>query len=363
MKGFLQLLARAVRSLKGSEAGNPHPGQADTLFSAMVAQGRIPGMAVTVFHEGRVCFEKGYGFANLEARKIVMPRQTLFRAASASKCIAAGALAKMVAQGIIDLDRSFYDYVPYYPRKGVDFTIGQLAGHTAGIRGYRGKEWALNKPYDIREGIEVFKMDPLLYPPGTQYFYNSYDWVLVSLAMQEASGISFAEYVKQQLLNPLGMFHTLEEPVGSDTASVAESPEMATFYTKSQGRFQKAVSVDNRYKLAAGGYLTTSRDLCLFGQAVLEERIAPEGIWSQFLTPQQINGSSTFYGLGWEVSADREGRRVYGHTGNGVGGYSNFYVYPAQKMVIAILINCTNPGVQAELDRARQSLITEVDVL
>ncbi len=357
------MLTKAVRSLKKQHGGDlfQAPGLADDVFSAMTEQGRIPGLAVTVFRKGEVFFEKGYGFSSLEHQRPVKPGQTLFRAASVSKCISAAALAKMVAQGLIDLDRSFYDYVPYYPRKGADFTIAQLAGHTAGIRGYQGKEYALNKPYSIRDGTAVFKMDPLIATPGTHFFYNSYNWVLVSLAMEEASGISFSSYVQQQLLDPLGLGHTLEEPGRSDPVSVPDSAEMATFYTSSHGLFHKAVPVDNRYKLAAGGYLTTSNDLCKFGQAVLEERIAPEAIWRRFLTPHHIREVSTFYGLGWEVSADRQGRRRYGHTGNSIGGYSNFYIFPEEQLVFAILINCTNPGVQMELDKARDILITGCD--
>jgi len=89
----------------------------------------------------------------------------------------------MVNDGLIDLDASFYEYVPYFPQKKHDFTIRQLAGHTAGIRGYRGKEYRLNKAYSIKDSLRIFKDDGLLFKPGTNYHYNSYDWVLISLAM------------------------------------------------------------------------------------------------------------------------------------------------------------------------------------
>ncbi len=95
-----------------------------------------------------------------------------------------------------------------YPRKQWDFTIRQLASHTAGIRGYQGMEYGLNKPYAIKESIEIFRDDALLFEPGTNYLYNSYDWVLISLAMQEVSGIPFEDYVQKKVLRPLGITNT-----------------------------------------------------------------------------------------------------------------------------------------------------------
>ena len=303
-------------------------------------------MAVTVLKDGELYFQKGYGYASLENQKAVNPTTTLFRAASASKPLAATALATMVGKGEIDLDASFYDFVPDYPRKKYDFTIRQLAAHTAGIRGYKGKEYALNRPYSIKDSLEVFQDDPLLFKPGTSYHYNSYDWVLISLAMENASGMPFEDIVLQEVLNPLGMKDTIPEIPGEIPESGAE------FYTKTTKGFRKAVSVDNRFKLAGGGYLSTSGDLALLGQAYLTQTLIDPSIAKQFLTSQTIEGKPTYYGLGWEVSRDKKGRHFYGHTGNSVGGYSNFYVYPEEQAVIVILINCTNPQVQPVLDEA-----------
>lgn len=308
--------------------------------------------------------KKGYGYADLENKTPVDPKKTIFRIASVSKNIAATALAHMVKDGQINLGTSFYEYVPYYPKKQWDFTIRQLASHTAGIRGYQGTEYGLNKPYSIKRSIEIFKEDDLRFEPGTDYLYNSFDWVLISLAMQEVSGIPFEEYVQKKVLDPIGMTNTFHgEPsttlrAGSKLAYERERgdsraikmEDLATFYSKNKRGFRVAIPVNNFYKLAGGGYLSTSDDIAKFGQACLEGKVLSEEVFSQFLTSQIINDAPTYYGLGWQVSEDKKGRKFYGHVGNGVGGYSNFFVYPKQQMVIAILINCTDPKVQEELD-------------
>ncbi|MFS4456526.1 serine hydrolase domain-containing protein [Maribacter sp. 2304DJ31-5] len=329
--------------------------EADMLLQALVDKQKVPGLAIAVLKEGRPIFQRGYGYADLENKTRIHPQKTIFRIASISKPIAATALAHMVEEGIINLDASFYDYVPYYPKKQWDFTIRQLAGHTAGIRGYRGMEYGLNKPYSIKESIEIFKDDDLLFEPGTDYLYNSYGWVLISLAMQEVSGIPFEKYVREKVLVPLGMTATFapENPKGSSNLLGIRPNLMAErslCYSKNRFGFREAVPVNNYYKLAGGGYLSTVGDIAKLGRAYLEGKILNGEIISRFLTSKTINGKPTYYGLGWQVSKDKSGRSYYGHIGNGVGGYSNFFVYPEEQMVFTVLVNCTDPKVQKELD-------------
>ena len=130
--------------------------KADFLLQQLIKEEKAPGIAITVLKEGKTIFQKGYGYADLENKQFVNPIKSIFRIASVSKPIAATALAHMVQEGIIDLDESFYTYLPDYPKKEWDFTIRQLASHTAGIRVYKGKEYGLNKPLSIKEGLDIF---------------------------------------------------------------------------------------------------------------------------------------------------------------------------------------------------------------
>ncbi|WP_424002207.1 serine hydrolase domain-containing protein [Maribacter sp. IgM3_T14_3] len=353
--------------------------KADYLLQELIKHDKAPGIAITVLKGGKTIFQKGYGYADLERKQFIDARKSICRVASVSKPIAATALAYLVQDGLIDLDESFYTYLPDYPKKEWDFTIRQLASHTAGIRVYKGKEYGLNEPLSIKEGLNVFKNDPLVYEPGTEYLYNSFDWVMISAAMQAASGIPFEEYVQEKVLNPLGMLNTYcpECHYGTDftigthsqkendvnSISTSEVPnQVATFYTKGISGFRKAIPVDNFYKLAGGGYLSTSEDIAKFGQAFLDKKVEiKEGVLNQFLTAQQVQGNSTYYGLGWQVSEDAKGRKFFGHVGNGVGGYSNFFVYPNEQLVFSILVNCTDPKIQGELDALINSFFDEVD--
>jgi len=256
------------------------------IHNLIVAQ-ELPGLAITILKNGETHFQKGFGYADIENKIPVNPKETIFRIASISKCITGLAFGKMVEEGILDWDDSFYKHVPYYPKKKFDFTLRQLASHTAGIRVYRGKEFGLNLPYTIKESLQVFENDPLVFEPGKK------------------------------------------TPIG----------------------FKKAMEVNNFYKLAGGGYLSTSEDIARLGQAILDKKLLRLETYKQLLSAQLINQKSTYYGLGFQVSEDNLGRNFVGHVGSSVGAYSNLFVYPKEEMVVSILINCTDSAFQDNLDK------------
>ncbi len=363
MKSFIAYLKNLWIPISGPSQERPlkRLEEVDDLLNALITEKRVPGLAITVRKNGGIWYQKGYGYADLEAGTKVDPRQTVFRIASISKNIAATALVHMVKEGTIDLDASLYDYVPYFPKKEHDFTIRQLAGHTAGIRGYKGREYGLDEPYTIKDGLRIFKDDDLLFKPGTGYQYNSYDWVLISLAMQEASGVPFEDYVNEKVLVPLGLSNTFgENGISRDRVEMGKGDRhLVEFYSRRKSGLYKAIPVNNRYKIAGGGYLSTADDIAKFGQAYLKEEVLGDALVSEFLTAQKINGASTYYGLGWQVSQDAEGRSYFGHIGNGVGGYSNLFIYPNEGMVFSILTNCTNPRIQDVLDKSVAIMLSD----
>ncbi len=315
------------------------------IINKLIKKKKIPGIAITITQNEKTIWEQGYGFANIQQEIPVNPQKTIFRIASVSKPIAATALAKMVADSIINLDQSVYHYIPYFPKKKYDITIRQLGGHLAGIRPHTNREFLNNKPLSIKEGINFFKDDSLLFQPNTNYQYTSFDWNLISLAIQEISGVPFEEYVQKHILEPLEMTNTFPD-------TIIPNPNIASFYSKSRMRkFRIATPVNNFYKLAGGGYLSTSNDVVKLGNAYLQNNFLPKEITAEFLTAQKIANQSTHYGIGFQVSFDNKNRPFYGHVGNGVGASSIFYIYPNQKMVFSILINMTQPKVDKKLHK------------
>ncbi|MBT8237368.1 MAG: beta-lactamase family protein [Croceitalea sp.] len=323
-----------LEGLKGIEFANAQ-------LKNLAIEKKVPGMSVTILKNGKKLLQAGYGFADLEQKVKVDPKKSLFRIASISKCITGLAFGKMVEEGLLHWDDSFYKYVVDYPQKKYDFTLRQLASHTAGIRAYKGKEFALNQPFTITDSLEVFKNDPLVFEPGRGYLYNSFDFVLLSLAMQKASDVPFEKYVNEKVLLPLGMSKTVPR--------MEKDHDVANFYTTAKLGFKPALEVDNFYKLAGGGYLSTSDDIARLGQAVLERKLLKEATYKELLMAQTVNGKSTYYGLGFQVTQGVHGRSYVGHVGNSVGAYTNLFVYPEEELVFVVLVNSSDPKIQAEL--------------
>src|SRR3954468_6161893 len=81
--------------------------------SPLISAPSIRGAVVSVVKDGQVLFQKGYGYADVEEKKPVLPDQTLFRPGSVSKLFTATAVMQLVEQGKLDLDRDVNDYLDF----------------------------------------------------------------------------------------------------------------------------------------------------------------------------------------------------------------------------------------------------------
>jgi CubicO group peptidase (beta-lactamase class C family) len=311
--------------------------KADDILQKLVSKKRIPGLAITVTKNGKKEFSKGYGFADLDKKTLVSPSDTIFRIGSLSKPIAATGLAKLVEKKQLSLSDSIYRVLPDFPKKKYAFTLKQLGGHLAGIRNYKSNEFMNTESLTIKQGVALFQDDPLLFQPGKKIAYTSYSWNLLSLVMQKAVNKPFETIIKDEVLFPLSLTHTFPDKQQDIVGK-------ATFYRKKGlKRFVEVSNVNNYYKLAGGGYLSTADDISKLGNAYLTKGFLSNSIKTEFTTSQKIDDKLTYYGIGWQVSFDDKNRPYFGHIGNGFGGYGIFYVYPEEQVVVSILMNCSNP--------------------
>jgi serine beta-lactamase-like protein LACTB, mitochondrial len=298
----------------------------------------VPGLSVAVAEDGKLIWSEGFGFADLEAKKPVTPK-TLFRIGSISKPITSAGLMLLVEKGKLDLDADIHRYVPDFPDKGHPITTRQLAGHLAGIRHYNGNEFYLNHHYaSVHEGLSIFENAPLLSVPGEKYAYSSYGFNLISAVMEGASGQQFLPYMSATVFTPLGLTNTIPDDV---TRAI---PERTRYYkTNGAGGFELEPDVDNSYKWASGGFLSTPEDLVRFGSAHLHAGFLTQASLDALFTSQKTpDGKETGYGIGWSVTKDKNGHLIWSHTGGAVGGTSILAIEPDSRVVIAMIVNLTD---------------------
>ncbi|MCO4822814.1 MAG: beta-lactamase family protein [Flavobacteriaceae bacterium] len=296
---------------------------------------KIPGLSISMSQNGSIIWSEGFGYSNIEQKTKVNPSVTQFRIASISKSLTAAALAKLVDDGLLDLDESIYTYIPDFPKKKYDFTVRQVGGHIAGIRHYNGSEFILNKKMSIVEGLDIFKDSPLKFKPGTKYSYSTYGWNLLSVVIQNASKTEFNKYMRTAIFEPLKM--------NSTTLGLSDQdmPNRTLFYNKThKDAIVIGPTVSNEHKVAGGGFISTSEDLVKFGNEIISPKILSIASVKALVTSQKNDeGKTTNYGIGFGVSETAIDSPKYSHSGGGIGATTFILLYPEEKIVIAILTN------------------------
>jgi serine beta-lactamase-like protein LACTB, mitochondrial len=306
----------------------------------------IPGFAIAVAVDGKIVWSEAFGYADVAAKRRTTPA-TQFRIGSVSKPLTADAVAQLYDSGKLDLDAPVQRYVPTFPVKSAPITTRLLAGHLAGIRHYQGNEWFSNQRYPtVTAGLAIFANDSLVARPGTKFFYSSYGFNLIGAVVEGASGEQFLTYMSHHVFRPLHMKSTA--PDKNDSLI----PNRTRFYDRdSSGRFVVSPAVDNSYKWAGGGFISTAEDLVRFGSAHLQPGWLKATTLELLMTSQTTaSGEATGYGIGWFLGTDTLGHRTAYHGGSSVGGSTVFGIDRDSHVVIALVSNLSD----ARLDAAQE---------
>lgn len=332
----LLLLSACQAPEPTSDAGSKYRDHAN----AFMATSDVPGMAVSIYKKGEIIFSEGFGYADIEQEVPVEPASTKFRIASISKTVSMDALAQLVEEGKLDIDKEVQAYVPDFPKKRWPLTTRLVGGHIAGIRHYRGDEFLSSKFYPtVKEGLDIFKDDTLLFEPGTKYSYSSYGFNLISAVIESAAGEPFLDYMQKTVFDKLNMNNTQPEFMDKIIA------HRGRYYVRTDDGVVNAPFVDNSYKWAGGGFLSTSEDLITFAKAHLKPGHLKQETLDLLTTSQKLaDGSETGYGIGWVTNTDKQGHHWIGHSGGAVGGTSKMVIYPDEDIIVVILTNISSAG-------------------
>ena len=311
-------LTLAVTNLHGQSAAHPlaeAPSYGElapaveyarAMLEAMRVERGVPGLSAAIGVDGRIVFAEGFGWSDVEGR-VPASADTKFRVGSVSKPLTAAAMGLLIEQGKLDLDAPVQRYVPSFPEKRWQITSRIIAGHLAGIRHYDGDEFLSTRKYEtVSEGLEIFADDSLLFEPGERFRYSSYGWNLLSAVVEGASGDEFLPYMDREVFEPLGMLSTVADHADSII------PNRTRFYeVANDGRVYNSPFVDNSYKWAGGGFLSTPSDLVRFGIAHLDGTALQQETLEMMWTSQQTTaGESTDNGIGWFMETKYDGRRT-----------------------------------------------------
>jgi CubicO group peptidase (beta-lactamase class C family) len=313
-------------------------GKVDRVFSRWTAD--TPGCAVGVASGGRPVLAKGYGTADLEHDVAITP-DTIFEAGSVSKQFTAASVLLLAREKKLSLDDLARKYIPELPPYSPDITIRHMLNHTSGLRDWGSVAGIAGWPRTTRVHTHahvleiVHRQQSLNFTPGTRWSYSNTGFNLAAVIVERVSGMSFQEFTRARLFQPLGMTHTSWR---DDFTRIVKGRAVA--YREHDHAFSTDMPFENVY--GNGGLLTTVGDLLRWNEHF---DAAPEGDPLSTVEQQQAgrfaDGRMHGYALGLFVGKHNGVREVY-HSGS-TAGYNAFLTrFPDQHLSVAVLCNATS---------------------
>lgn len=319
----------------------------DGLVPTELARTRIPGASIAVVHDGELLTARGYGHAHTgadgEEPVPVDPQETLFRVGSVSKVFTATAAMRLVEAGEIDLDTDIDEYLDFDQPTNFDepITMRHLLTHTPGFE--ESIEGAILAEGDEMDLARRLSTDPpeQIYPPGEVPSYSNHGNALAGLIVEQVSGVPFDEYVRTQILEPLGMdSSSFAQPLPEDLRE-----RLAGSYETTEGPAQPFEMVADA---PAGALTASATDMARFMLAhmpgedespILEpatmEQMHSPGLDEDVLGPM-AGGPRMTLGL---FEEDRNGHRILGHGGDTQHFHTEMQILPEERSGIFVTLN------------------------
>ena len=320
----------------------------------------IPGSCCVVHINGKPVMKAGFGFSNIE-NSTPFSCKTSMRIASISKLITALMTLHLVQEEKVDLNKNLVDFFKSHEiALSVDdgeidcMTVKQLLNHTAGVRHYHnaglvdGKgdttadEFFSNKNYpSIKESLEIFIHDKLLFTPGTEFKYTTFGYSLLSFILEKFSEKSFRKLLSE-FTSTLGLSNTRLDSFEDIILNRCQ------YYCKKDDcQLKNCPYVDNSNKWAGGGMVSTAEDIAKLGDILLYlyQCDSPNNYVKHELIESMIESNTVteskngdvHYGYGVKVchEKDSHGKTMQyfkmAHSGGAVGACSNLVVLPLGK--------------------------------
>lgn len=335
LSGSLQI-GQSVRAGAPLEEFRAHM---EERIPALMKLYRIPGCSVALVRNNEIIWTQGFGHADVASGR-ALTADTPMRVQSISKSVTAWGVMKLAQDGLIDLDASVSQYLASWHFPPSDYsaqkvTVRRLLSHTAGmplgdiLRVYAPGE----KMPSLREKLTQEAV--LTQEPGLGFSYSNTGYNLLELLIEEVTGRDFSEYMRSEVLLPLGM----------GSACFAVDDAMAPYPPTGYGLDGKAVPVYVYPEKASGGLFSTAGDIARFAVAEMRGNpvLSAESV-GQMHTPESgklgVYGLVfDAYGLGHYIETLPNGMCSVSHGGQGTGIMTHFQAVPETGDAIVLLTN------------------------
>jgi len=308
----------------------------DSIAQSPLVEGRVAGLAVMVVQGVDTLLMRAYGEADIEW-DVPMVEDAVFEIGSVTKQFTAAAILKLRDEGKLVLDADLTDYLPDYPTQGHRIPVRRLLDHTSGIQGVTEMEvFSTISGQDLPRDslITLFAGAPFLFPPGEALIYNNSAYILLGHIIEKVSGVSYEEYIEQELFADLGMIRS------SYCSNTEVVDRRAHGYQLTPDGLVRRTYASHVWPFSAGSLCSTVGDLTKWLQALHGGVALPEATYQEMVTPVPLSdGTPVRYAMGLSVAPDNGGRSVISHGGGISGFVSDTRYYPEHDLTAVVLVN------------------------
>jgi D-alanyl-D-alanine carboxypeptidase len=313
-------------------AGSVSPASLTAAINRVMREASIPGAIVGVWNQGMAPYVRAFGVQNVATGQ-PMSTGLYMRIGSETKTFTVTALLELVDEGKVGLDDPISRYVAGVP-DGNTITIRELAEMRSGLYNYSNdpavaaqiesrpyRQWG---PYQL---LSYSFRHPLLFQPGTKYYYSNTNTILLGLVIEKVSGLALDTYITRYVLQPDNLSHTVF-PSGAQFPS----PHAQGY----AGLGTITTNWNPSWGWAAGQMISTVNDLHVWADDVATGKLLTPATQRQRLRflPVPLPGVTAGYGLGLLYD-----NGWIGHNGS-LPGYQSLAIYlPQQKATVVVLVN------------------------
>jgi CubicO group peptidase (beta-lactamase class C family) len=308
----------------------------------VMADQETPGLAVGVVHNGEIVFLRGFGVKDLDTGEPVTP-ESLFHMASISKTFVATAVVQLIEKGLVKLDDPVVKHLPYFKladERYKQITVHQMLSHISGMPDVDDYEW--EKPQYDNGALERYVRSladlKLEFEPGERFAYSNMAYEVLGDLVAKVSGMTFEDYVKRNILDPLGMKESnfLRAAV---SPALTTSPHIRALVTEVSPFYPY-----NRIHAPSSTLHSSAAEMCRWAMANINRgaldgnRILNSSSYDVMWKKWSDAFGDMGVGLSWFIG-EYKGNPMVSHGGGDVGYTTNLVILPETGTAVVVLCN------------------------
>jgi len=274
--------------------------QFESIAQALVADQRVPGLAMAIVKDGRILSARGYGITDMRAAEPV-DAHTVFRLASLSKAFAGTVTGLLVSEGALRWDSRLTDFMPALrlsqPGAAQELTVADVLSHRVGLtRNTYDRDLEANVDYNSL--VQKLAYAPMTCRPGECYAYQNIAFSLIGDVVFAATGKVYGETLAQRVFKPLGM-----NDASTGLEGIESSPRWAKPHVRGGGSWVSLMPKPSYYQvMPAAGVNASISDMAqwLIAQTGHRPDVLPESLLATLHAPV-IDTPSELRGSSWRV--------------------------------------------------------------